>query len=1032
MPELNNNKLSEKHLNILSQLKKITIEDQESYNKYLQLEDKKGWLYYFPYLLFLSESSKSQVYLYEFQDSMCVFYLGPKRLSLYFLPFPFSNEALNNATDILQNYNEETRSSILCIYDDELELINANKKLKISYKGINYDEYLYIPTKYDTLAGGKFRKLRQNLSKITARDDIQVRDYTRQDLPNCLALLEQWGEEQGATKYQSVSGHGYTKACLKMAHLFSPPELFGIVILVAGEIKSFGFSGAINSHYGNLFIGKSDHTITGLNYFLQFTIIKKMQNYKLLNHSDDGGSEGLRFAKRMLRPDMIYKIHKASLIKKNHHKHSEHQKKQLGEKEMSPISAARNNDIDKIQQYLDDGLDINEILDYNEQTLLHIAIRKGSTETALLLIERGANVNLRAKKKRSPLYYAVKYDQTGEIAKHLIIAGVDIEAYDSNGDIALITAMLNTNIKAITHLLNANCQTDEQDKHGMTALHFAINFNNIEIIELLLKAGANYEIQDDFGNTAKQLAENKSDKKSFNLIKQFINNSIPFSQSILWKKQKEYYQSLVIQDSWAKGVIPFFPTSNNFIATQYAYMIESIINDKLETIDKPINIIELGCGHGRFSYLLLKTLEELFKHKKVSQEQLPFRYIMTDISSKNINFWKHHPKMQKFIDNNILDFALFDITDPEGIVLDSGSSLDSSLSANSNIVISNFVTSALAYDIFKIKDNKLYECSAQYNKSIDSIPSEQFNDAIKQSKINFTLKEVNPDYYQNKEMNKILKSYLDEFENAAIDFPVDVIKTFDYFQHKSKDLYWFLSDEAYLSSKYFNNRNPGVYKLDTGSFSNTINLDALKQYIQTKNYKIISQQIPNVKFDTYLISHFDHYHSETSIPIHRAINGFNANDFKRTYAEQLSNDKLRSKEVLSLIKLSDYDAVNLTNFSSQLLSMSQSKHRFIIESAILYTTKCWNNYFDIGEDFDMGYSTGRIFRRLKQYEQAIECFNYTLSQNSKNYRAYYYIGLCYEGLNKYAEASDSYQHCLKLHSNYSKAQKRFKSCQKKL
>ena len=57
-------------------------------------------------------------------------------------------------------------------------------------------------------------------------------------------------------------------------------------------------------------------------------------------------------------------------------------------------------------------------------------------------------------------------------------------------------------------------------------------------------------------------------------------------------------------------------------------------------VNEPLYIIELGTGSGKFSYYMLKALEEMkdvcsFPFKKIV-------YVMTDFTETNFNFWSTH------------------------------------------------------------------------------------------------------------------------------------------------------------------------------------------------------------------------------------------------------------------------------------------------------------------------------------------------------------------------------------------------------
>jgi len=90
----------------------------------------------------------------------------------------------------------------------------------------------------------------------------------------------------------------------------------------------------------------------------------------------------------------------------------------------------------------------------------------GASELALLLIEKGANVNTRT--------------------------GVYIDGPGNKTPLQM--AVGNPNILAA--LINAGANLDDQDSNGATALHRAVMAESIASVKLLLDAGANPELRD--------------------------------------------------------------------------------------------------------------------------------------------------------------------------------------------------------------------------------------------------------------------------------------------------------------------------------------------------------------------------------------------------------------------------------------------------------------------------------------------------------------------------------------------------------
>src|SRR3984885_14358589 len=93
-----------------------------------------------------------------------------------------------------------------------------------------------------------------------------------------------------------------------------------------------------------------------------------------------------------------------------------------------------------------------------------------------------------------------------------------------------------------------------------------------------------------------------------------------FSHSALWRFQREYFDKEGI-NAWVNQV-PFYITSNPFIAKSYAQLVIAFIRSWTkkhpESKHHPFYIMELGTGSGRFSYYVVKILDDMLKELGMS------------------------------------------------------------------------------------------------------------------------------------------------------------------------------------------------------------------------------------------------------------------------------------------------------------------------------------------------------------------------------------------------------------------------------
>jgi SAM-dependent MidA family methyltransferase len=102
-----------------------------------------------------------------------------------------------------------------------------------------------------------------------------------------------------------------------------------------------------------------------------------------------------------------------------------------------------------------------------------------------------------------------------------------------------------------------------------------------------------------------------------------IESNIPLSQSCLWQAQRHYFEEEGIH-AWQQ--VPFFVTSNPFIADRYARLIIAYLQDMQHDPAEPIYIVELGAGTGQFSYYCNLALKKYLQQTRFAGK---ICYVMT-------------------------------------------------------------------------------------------------------------------------------------------------------------------------------------------------------------------------------------------------------------------------------------------------------------------------------------------------------------------------------------------------------------------
>jgi ankyrin repeat protein len=166
-------------------------------------------------------------------------------------------------------------------------------------------------------------------------------------------------------------------------------------------------------------------------------------------------------------------------------------------------------DIDAVRIVLESGVDVDSVND-THRALLHGASYFGSLKVAQLLLDHGANINVRDGESQTPLHRVLdrhdvesdpNRDHFFDVTSFLVKRGADIYALDNNRLTPLHFATRRGNLKAARVLLEHGAIVDVQDNKGSTPLHVASQYGNVEFSCLLLEHGADVHALDNNHST---------------------------------------------------------------------------------------------------------------------------------------------------------------------------------------------------------------------------------------------------------------------------------------------------------------------------------------------------------------------------------------------------------------------------------------------------------------------------------------------------------------------------------------------------
>lgn len=180
--------------------------------------------------------------------------------------------------------------------------------------------------------------------------------------------------------------------------------------------------------------------------------------------------------------------------------------------------AIENNRLEITEYLISKGADINHVPDISENagTILQYSIGYGKREAAKLIIQAGADVNLKVKDSYSPLYMAVSRGWF-DVTEMLISRGAKIDI--DNKTEPLLYAAVEKESKGIVLLLISKCPdihklvSAKGNYNDEVPLHVAARTGNLEIGKILVRNGADIDALENRGYSPLEVAIDEGNRQ---------------------------------------------------------------------------------------------------------------------------------------------------------------------------------------------------------------------------------------------------------------------------------------------------------------------------------------------------------------------------------------------------------------------------------------------------------------------------------------------------------------------------------------
>lgn len=508
------------------------------------------------------------------------------------------------------------------------------------------------------------------------------------------------------------------------------------------------------------------------------------------------------------------------------------------------------------------------------------------------------------------------------------------------------------------------------------------------------------------------------------------------SESCIWETQKSYYVNKGI-DAWSESV-PFYITSNAFIAHLYAKVIVGFISDWVnknpKSVKHPFPILELGAGTGQLSYYLCMELKAQLAAR--SLDSLKITYIVSDISTKNLDFIREHPAMQELIEEEFVTFSCFDAEKDQSILRyrANGDKQEAISVKNPLVSISNYVLDSLTADVFYVKDGKLHESLSTLTTPASNLKDGQPID-WKHVDLAYNNKLISEDYYDDPCYNEVLNLHnTEELDETYFVFPIGSLNAIKNLNKISKNkLFNLFSDKAFTTLDELSQQVEPDIDVH-GSFSMMVNLFAVCEYNKRTKGKNFVPTARDGLTTAVISSGVDLDKSLLlSYQLHTCFEEFSPTDYYNIY-DQLSENASHWKlpELVSALALSCWDPGLFQLMADRLLDLIDKTDSQVIDRLASSLPNIAERFYYVPGCDDPLFSLAGIYYALSDYQEAADLYEMSNIYFPGDYETLYNTGLCYYYLEEYEPAIELLRQALEINSGSNDCRGQIERAKKKL
>jgi tetratricopeptide (TPR) repeat protein len=399
-------------------------------------------------------------------------------------------------------------------------------------------------------------------------------------------------------------------------------------------------------------------------------------------------------------------------------------------------------------------------------------------------------------------------------------------------------------------------------------------------------------------------------------------------------------------------------------------------------------------------------------------------YVMTEIVSGNIEFWKQHPCLKTYFDLGVLDSAFYHDSQNEFIhLMHRNETLSKETLVNPLILICNYFFDSIPQDLFRFNNGQLEEGLITLSVTEDESTSHLNPLIINKLMYHYSYQPIlssRSNYYEIPEFNTFLKSYSQTFEGVPFLFPVGAFRVLRTFIEWSQfRLLLLAGDKGVCTEEQI--RQSGDPKLALhGSFSFPVNFHSIIAFFRTQidlcsdigdgRGTTLLTSFPDTMFTIMagVLGNKDAHFPETILAFQEHIDRFEPIDYFKFVS--LTEEKWKEPpldHILLLIKLGNWDAnVVLSFFPAirQAIVSATEKQKQLLCATI---DKVYEHFYPIGPSTgDFVLDLGVLLFEMQYFEKSKNFFYSSMQISGVNATALKNIAACYQMLGNFQKAKE--------------------------